>query len=565
MQNDEIEKMEMKKQEMFLLKTINDMSIKQAKIYLVKYFFPLCNGDHIVILAGKYEIYKTNVIKAVYFNRMAKELTKFYFNEYDDLRIITYTINKPFLYDYYLNLCPSFIHTYKPYKDFDEKTKTLCNDVLKFVYEIWANNQKDMYEFILQWLSNMVRGNKNRSALYLKGIQRIGKSTFTQFLQKFVIGKSLCLETGSEPIKSRFNKILGGKLLVCFEELESFSKNEWEAISSRLKTYITADSYILEDKQENRFESPNINNYIILTNNDCIKDSDGLRYVNLDLSTKYYADEKYFNHIYNNCFNDEVGHAFYSYLLEVDITNYNAQRYPFSRSKLDECSKRLKSVELFIKERYVLEKKGIHTDKGNGIVVDALFEEYIEFCTYKKLKPLIKVDFCKHMRDMTFDYKPAGNKNKYNISYERLLTFATERHWLHELDNFSTDDTPSTNSTVSDETDYKTLYEQQQAEIEELKKMLAQLQKPQEQPKITIIEDDDDDDDDDDYYEHEGEGEADDVEELDDELEKEFKSIGTKNDLPPVKNTTITDETFDKIFTTTLSTTTKKSELTLEI
>ena len=81
----------------------------------------------------------------------------------------------------------------------------------------------------------MVRGNKNKSCLYLKGIQGIGKSTISEHLMKHVVGDPLSLETGSDPIKTKFNEILGGKLLVSIEELENFGKSEWEAMSSTLK------------------------------------------------------------------------------------------------------------------------------------------------------------------------------------------------------------------------------------------------------------------------------------------------------------------------------------------
>jgi hypothetical protein len=41
--------------------------------------------------------------------------------------------------------------------------------------------------------------------------------------------KALRLETGSEPLKSKFNSILGGKLLMSFEEIETYSASEWLA------------------------------------------------------------------------------------------------------------------------------------------------------------------------------------------------------------------------------------------------------------------------------------------------------------------------------------------------
>ena len=63
----------------------------------------------------------------------------------------------------------------------------------------------------------MARGGKNQSVLYLRGEQGIGKSTFTDFLRKFVIGPQLCIQSGSQPLISNFNYVLFSRLLVIFE------------------------------------------------------------------------------------------------------------------------------------------------------------------------------------------------------------------------------------------------------------------------------------------------------------------------------------------------------------
>ena len=64
----------------------------------------------------------------------------------------------------------------------------------------------------------------------------------------YVLGNDLCIETGSGPIKSNFNSILGGKLLVVFEEIETFSQSEWSAVDCRLKRQITSNKITLEKK-----------------------------------------------------------------------------------------------------------------------------------------------------------------------------------------------------------------------------------------------------------------------------------------------------------------------------
>ena len=67
----------------------------------------------------------------------------------------------------------------------------------------------------------MANGYKNRAILYLRGGQGIGKSTLFEFVEKFVVGLDLAFKSGSQPLISPFNAILGGKLFIYFEELET--------------------------------------------------------------------------------------------------------------------------------------------------------------------------------------------------------------------------------------------------------------------------------------------------------------------------------------------------------
>ena len=109
--------------------------------------------------------------------------------------------------------------------------------------------------FYKLWMSNMARGNKNQSVLYLKGEEGIGKSTFTDFLVKYVIGQRLSLKSGSQPLISNFNSILFCKLLVVYEELENFGTTQWQTVSTRIKRDITSDTCHYESKGVDSFEA----------------------------------------------------------------------------------------------------------------------------------------------------------------------------------------------------------------------------------------------------------------------------------------------------------------------
>jgi len=415
------------------------MNLEQQKEFIKHYFVPLKSGNHAVYYDEKFRLMDNSLVKATYFNRMPKKVKDWYFEDYTEFRSIVYKLNQPlFIGDNKLNLCPRMKHQYKPYSEFSEDIKAKVQIMLKdLVFEVLCSSNQATYGFKLKWLANMIKGNKNNSCIYLKGRQGLGKSTLYVFIREHVIGELLSCETGSEPIKSRFNESLAGKLMVMFEELENFSTNEWLAISSKLKRYITSNRISIESKGVDSYETDNFNNYILLSNNDAIQDDDGRRYFIMDLATHRIGDRKFWSNIYDNCFNDEVGHAFYCYLMEVNTDKFDPQDFPVTQSKLDAHAKRLDNVILFLKENYVMKKRSIESS------VDELFREYEAFCVVRKVKSKGKINFNAELKSYNINYvnkKIDGVKvNMFKVPHEDLLKIAETNHWIHQLDE-ETDD-----------------------------------------------------------------------------------------------------------------------------
>jgi len=414
------------KESNFNLSKIKTLSPIDAKAYITKYFIPLDNGNHAMFVDGVYKIKDDQEVKRSYFNRMQKELCNYYFKEYTEVKSITYAINKPVFFDDKINLCPPLL--------WDATDDYIANDIiqhklkffLSYLKEILCSNKTDSYEFLLKWLANMAKGNKNNSCLYLKGMQGTGKSTLFNFLSKHVIGTGLCLETGSDPIRTKFNEILGGKLLVCIEELENFSKSEWESISSTLKRMITSSNITLQNKCTKAYESDNMNNYILCSNNDAIKDDDGRRYYILDIATHKVGDRKYYDKLYNECFDDEVGKAFYHYLLAVDTNKFNPQAFPITQSKQESLSKRLDPVYKFIKDDYILANNNLNC---SGM------DLYTEF-KMKMHSKLSKEDFHRKLLEAGITRGHHKGKIWYTHSNDDLIDVANSKMWLNDLDEF---------------------------------------------------------------------------------------------------------------------------------
>lgn len=413
--------------ENFALSKIKTLSPIDAKEYITRYFVPLSNGNHAMLVDGVYVIKDDQEVKRSYFNRMQKELCNYYFKEFTEVKTVTYEVNKETFYDDKINLCPPMKYTYdESYVPTEEVTNKL-NFILNYMKEILCSDKEDSYQFLLKWISNLVKGNKNNSCLYLKGLQGSGKSSLFVFLSKYVLGSNLCLETGSDPIRTKFNEILGGKLLVCIEELENFSKAEWESISSTLKRMITSTNITLQNKCTKAYESNNINNYILCSNNDAIKDDDGRRYFILDIATHKVGDRKFYDKLYQECFCDEVGKAFFHYIMKIDTNNFNPQAFPITQNKMDSLSKRLDSVYKFIKDEYILKQVAIECSAKD------LYDEF-KFQSYSG--KVSKEDFHRKMAEAGFLRTKKSGRIWYSISSEVLLQTAKSKLWLHELDEF---------------------------------------------------------------------------------------------------------------------------------
>jgi len=409
-------------------KTYSKEDKSKAQELIIQYIFPIVSGEHMVKDGDNWLTYTTGTLREIIFDKLPKELYLYYRKEYKKLFYVVYDYNKPKFYDDKINLCATPLYkknkNYKPTADKLNKLKVL-EDYMK---NILCSGKQECYEFLLKWIANMIQGNKNNSCLYLKGPQGSGKSTLFYFLSRYVIGSNLCLETGSDPIRTKFNDILGGRLLVSIEELENFSKAEWESISSTLKRMITSDEIVLQDKGVKAHKENNINNYILCSNNDAIKDDDGRRYFILDINTAMIGKHDYYTRLYKNIMCPEVGEAFFQFVAKLDVRDFNPQDFPLTQSKMESINKRLDSVARFIKDYYVLDKKDFV-----GSCKD-IYEEYIY--TYKG-KRMLALDFHKKIAEFGIERKRRGTCLSYSTPFLTLLKMAESRHWMNEFDTFN--------------------------------------------------------------------------------------------------------------------------------
>ncbi len=350
--------------------------------------------------------------------------------------------------------------------------------MLDCIKEISCNNDNNLYLQYEKYIAQLCRGIKTEVIMYRKSREGIGKSTETEFLMKYVLGEGICLLSGTEPLVTNNNKIFLGKLLIVFEELPVFGMREWEAVSSKLKTLTTEKTAMYRGLFKDPFQAENISNFMINTNVESIKNSSGRRYIILPCSEARMGDFDYFENIKTKCYNNEVGEAFYSYMKEIDISGFYAQKsFPDTENKLLAIANQLDPVEKFLKFNYILKNKAIFKVKTTDF-----YKFYVDFCLQHSHKYLTNTMFYATLKNIKIEKGPKNNGYYYyNVPLEDLKALSQKCKWVcefdEEIDDVEIDDDVDDDDDdknpldvgIAKSIDYKALYERSQKENEELK------------------------------------------------------------------------------------------------
>jgi len=421
-------------------------------------------ATHVVFKNGVPVIIADEILHKAYLYKFDKSIGQWYRKRLDCVKIVCRP-NQAVFENYQVNIFYGFKNLKKPYSAYSDEMKNAVDKMNTFIKDIICSGEEDQYEHLIKWLSFMAKGGKNDAILYLKGIEGIGKSTFTDFIKEYVIGNEITGKGEASHLTGDFNKQLMGKILVIFEELSTFGPNQWAGACCKLLDFATGKTCNYSDKYEKKVECENLNNYIINTNMSAIKKL-GRRYFVLDLSTKREKDMVYFADIRNRCYNDEVGEAYFNYLLEIDTVGYYAQNMPLTRAKTEATINAMCLSHKFIKEEFILKKIGINKTPSE------LYDCYATFCNENSKTPLAKRFFKMDLEKVKILTKKSG-VNKYKYTYAELDKIAREKGWLDEYDDYI--DTTNDTITQSDKICQQELQILElQSEIKSLKEQLEQ-------------------------------------------------------------------------------------------
>lgn len=483
-------------------KSILVKNFDDIKEYIHKYLILSLTGEYYHKMGKRWSQIGIEQLNTLYLSKFPKEIREWFKSENNRKHKIVSLVELPTGINvinrngknyYYLNTFAGFIHQKKPYDEYPEEIKNKVDIFLKYIYDVLADSDKDAYDYIVKWYANMCQGKKNDTILYLKGPEGIGKSSMTEMIANYVLGSKICTLSDTTPLVSKNNGNWVGKLYVIFEEFPTMSETMWNYCSCKLKTFITEKYSMYGEMYTKQVQLKNIHNFVMNTNVDAIKDSNGRRVFCADVSVKFKQNHSYFANLRENCFNIEVGEALYNYFQSIDVSKFQPQRdMPLTKNKIDSINNNLPIELQFIKD------KVLFNGEEGKYSPDELYEEFILYLASIKYTRNIKkkLNFIKGLRDNGIEYETGRSRyNFYNLKYATILELFKKNHWIHELDmdklfenqESETKKVQGYNFIEEKPVDIKPVEVKPVVEVSELQKQYDELQKKYDDLKALLL------------------------------------------------------------------------------
>lgn len=419
--------------------------------------------------------------------------------EYDDI-VFECDKNKVEKTDY--NLFDGFKHfdNLKPIdidiEPFFEHVRTLTNYV------------PNSTEYLLDFLAHMFQRPEVLPDVALIFISKegIGKDLFAELLQYCLGDKYFGTTDKLEQVCGKFNSILGGKLLMVLNETNPIESSQRQ---ENIKAMITAKKLYIEEKYKTPVKCSSFVRFIFFSNREfAFPVEEGSRRPNImKCSDKYlpenYGKEKsakYFTKLAQKFQDKDFQYAVLRFLLNRDISKFNPR--VFEKSELHKTLEDISINPLFnfMAERIVkssIERKITMFKRCSSLFLKE-YNDYLSSIGYKfdmtpkkfiaEMKSLFNATVKKSSVTyiiVDIEYTKKLLTDKYNFNFN-----VDENAYSKSKDIDIEDDKNKDNKPKNDNEDinekYKNKLSKKDEEIEKLKKIIEDLQKPM---KAEVIQD----------------------------------------------------------------------------
>lgn len=243
----------------------------------------------------------------------------------------------------------SVLNTFRGYvaKEISNVDQDSVNIVLDHIESILCNNNANVYEYILNWMSFVIqRPEKVGVVIMMVGRQGIGKTIFWEWFADTIIGMNNSFVTATlSSISGKFNGHIASKRFILVNECKGSSKHDHE----ELKTLIS-DTYIRLERKGHDAVQINSSHCIVITSNHrdhTFIDEDDRRFFVLECSTEK-KDPSYFTKLASTM--DTCSDSFYTFLLKRDISEFTPSTIPETPIKEDIKESNTNSVRKFLQD-----------------------------------------------------------------------------------------------------------------------------------------------------------------------------------------------------------------------
>lgn len=261
----------------------------------------------------------------------------------------------------------------------------IIQPILSHILQCWANDDEDLYDYILQWFRQifLYPSEKTQVVLILYGEEGAGKGILIDnLIIPYIFGSKISIATqGLDPITQRFNSVCMNKLFICCNEVSN-GENNFHATFEKLKALITDKTMTIEKKGIDIFnEYPNFINFLFTTNNrDSVKlGRTDRRYACFETSKRFLKNYDYFDQLRASC-SQECADHFFTYICQLPRTR-NIKHIPSTQLKEDMLVMTLKSIDRFVAEinetmaEPTSSRDGRDCTRWDGVLFCALVED----------------------------------------------------------------------------------------------------------------------------------------------------------------------------------------------
>jgi hypothetical protein len=203
-----------------------------------------------------------------------------------------------------------------------------CQIIHDFIFENICNSQKNVYEYIVNYLAHMVQKPEEKPGIMivLLGGQGVGKGTFFSLLQT-IWNKTSVLVSCIDQVLGRFNGILERNYIVMLDEA-LFSGDKKAA--EKLKSLITEEYMVIENKYEHQKSITSYHRFFGASNKSHFVnvDADDRRFLFLRVSELKAQNDEYYKSIRDAFKNEETIGAFLHFLQKRDISTFKYRQRP---------------------------------------------------------------------------------------------------------------------------------------------------------------------------------------------------------------------------------------------